>query len=418
MKVAVFHPGTQHSWQTALALQDMDRLAWYATSIFYRPDHFPYWLERVMPGAMGRRLHLEFARFSHPRIDPALVRTSGVIEWIERLASRIGARSAAHWLDTLGNRRFASALASTLASQMDSADRFALWGYNGSSEAAFAAAKANGRLCILDRTSGDYRAYNAMMADLTGRFGEWFATSTGFAMPEAKIAADAREYALADRIVVGSHFAARTIIENVGDPAIAAKLRVLNYCYDETFFAGAPAPQPVPRSAPVKFLFLGLVIPSKGVHHALEAIARIPREQAELTVVGGLAVPRKMLERYAGRIIYLPAVPRSAVPRIMQDHHVFLMPSYFEGAGITLYEALASGCALIQSRNCAEAVTPQTGILLDQISTDHLHAAMMRAIEDRDQLDSWRAAAQAEAENYTFARYRENIAALLGEMGI
>lgn len=237
-------------------------------------------------------------------------------------------------------------------------------------------------------------------------------------MPEAKIAADAREYALADRIVVGSEFAARTIRENTKDPLVAAKLRVLNYCYDETFFAGAPAPKPVPRNAPVKFLFLGLVIPTKGVHHALEAIARLPREQAELTVVGGLAVPRKMLDRFAGRVTYMPAVPRSAVPKIMQDHHVFLMPSYSEGAGITLYEALASGCALIQSRNCAEAVTPETGILLNQIDTDHLHAAMVQAIENRDQLDSWRAASQGVAANYTFARYRENIAALLAEMRI
>ena len=367
-----------------------------------------------MPGATGRRLHAEFARFRHPRLDPSLVRTSGIIEWIERLASRVGARPAAHWLDTLGNRRFASAL----ASQMDSPERFALWGYNGSSEAAFIAARAAGRACILDRTSGDYRAYNAMMADLTGRFGEWFATSDGFAMPEAKIAADQREYALADRIVVGSQFAARTIIENSGDPAIAAKLTVLNYCYDEAFFADSPAPAPAPRNAPVKFLYLGLVIPSKGVHHALEAIARIPRDQAELTVVGGLAVPRKMLERYADRITYVPAVPRSEVPRIMQDHHVFLMPSYFEGAGITLYEALASGCALIQSRNCAEAVTPETGILLDRLDTDHLHAAMMQAVEDRDRLDSWRAASQDRAANFTFARYRENIATLLGGMGI
>lgn len=414
MKVAVFHPGTQHSWQTALALQDLDRLAWYATSIFYRPDRFPYWLERVVPGAMGRKLHAEFARFSHPRLDPSGVRTSGVIEWIERVASRLGARSAAYWLDTVGNRRFASAL----AAQMDSPDRFALWGYNGSSEAAFIAARAAGRTCILDRTSGDYRAYNAMMSDLTTRYGEWFSTTKGFAMPEARIAADAREYALADRIVVGSEFAARTIRENASDPAVAAKLRVLNYCYDEAFFADSPAPRPAPRDAPVKFLYLGLVIPSKGVHHALEAIARIPREQAELTVVGGLAVPRQMLERYAHRITYVPAVPRRAVAAIMADHHVFLMPSYSEGAGITLYEALASGCALIQSRNCAEAVTPETGILLDKVDTDHLHAAMMRAIEDRECLDSWRAAAQGRATSFTFARYRENVAALLNEMGV
>jgi hypothetical protein len=37
MKVGVFHPGTQHSWQTALAFQEAGTLAWFATSIFYDP---------------------------------------------------------------------------------------------------------------------------------------------------------------------------------------------------------------------------------------------------------------------------------------------------------------------------------------------------------------------------------------------
>ena len=53
MKVAVFHPGTQHSWQTAYALQQLDRLEWYATSIFYKPDSMPYLLERL-PGPRRR----------------------------------------------------------------------------------------------------------------------------------------------------------------------------------------------------------------------------------------------------------------------------------------------------------------------------------------------------------------------------
>ena len=56
--------------------------------------------------------------------------------------------------------------------------------------------------------------------------------------------------------------------------------------------------------------------------------------------------------------------------------------------------------------------------MLDRIDTDSVHAAMMRIIEDRDRLDYWRGNAMAEAGNYTFARYRENIARLLGEMGL
>jgi hypothetical protein len=43
---------------------------------------------------------------------------------------------------------------------------------------------------------------------------------------------------------------------------------------------------------------------------------------------------------------------------------------------------------------------------------------MTTAIEDRDRLDSWRAGAQKEARNYSFAAYRDNIAKMLSEMGV
>ncbi|MBC2664446.1 glycosyltransferase family 4 protein [Novosphingobium flavum] len=411
MKVAVFHPGTQHSWQTALALQQLDLLQWYATSIFYQPDRWPYKLERVLPGSLGARLGREFRRFSHPSLDPALVRTFGLTEWVERIAARAGWRELARRIDRFGNDRFVSGIARDLRSN----EPFALWGFNSSSETSFALARQLGRTCILDRTNGDFRVYNAMMQEVAARYGEWF-LPTERAEPESHIARDHREYLLADRILVGSPFAARTIAEATGDPAIAARTQVLNYCFDEALFANQPAPQPIPADGPVKFLFLGLVIPRKGIHHVLEAIARIPRSAAELTIVGSLKVPPAAFAPYADRITYIPTVARADVPRIMAEHHVFLLPSYFEGAGITLYEALASGNALIQSRNCAEAVTPETGIMLDRIDTESVYAAMMTAIEDRARVDGWRAHAQQEAQNYTFARYRDNIAALLRDL--
>ena len=45
MRIGVFHPGTQHSWQTALAFQEAGMLGWYATSAFYDPARWPYRLE-------------------------------------------------------------------------------------------------------------------------------------------------------------------------------------------------------------------------------------------------------------------------------------------------------------------------------------------------------------------------------------
>lgn len=413
MQVAVFHPGTQHSWQTALALQQLDRLAWYATSIFYQPDRFPYRLERMLPAAAAGRLQAEFRRFSHPALNPALVRTGGLAEWAERIAARAGLRGLAQRIDAWGNTRFVNQLAGAITGP----ESFALWGYSGSSRTSFELARQHGRTCILDRTNGDFRIYNAMMDQIADRYGDWF-LPVEREVSARDIANDQREYELADRILVGSPFAASTIRAACPDSAIAAKLRVLNYCYDETLFAGLPAPAPNDRARPVRFLFLGLAIPRKGIQHVLEAIDRLPRNAAELTIVGDLKVPPKAFAPYADRVTYHPTVARADVPAIMAAHDVLLLPSYFEGAGIVLYEALAAGCALIQSDRCADAVTAETGLLLPEVSTEALLAAMTVAIEQRDRLDHWRAHAQGEARNYSFARYRENIAAQLLELGL
>lgn len=411
MQVAVFHPGTQHSWQTALALQQLDRLAWYATSIFHQPDRLPYALERIAPPPLARRMAAEFRRFSHPGLDPALVRTGGSAEWFERIAARLGMRGLAQRIDAWGNRRFVAQIADAIGGP----ERFALWGYNGSSLSSFEVAKARGRHCILDRTIGDYRVYNARMDQIAERYGNWF-LPTERRVAGDQIERDDREYALADTILVGCPAAARTIRDEARDPGVAAKVRVLDYCFDEALFADVPPPRPIKPDEPVRFLFMGLAIPRKGIHLLLEAITRIPRSQAELTIVGDLRVPRAMFAPYADRVSLHPTVARADVPAIMAAHHVVVLPSYFEGAGIVLYEALAAGCALIQSAECAPVVTPQTGIMLEAIDTDTLHAAMMAAIAEPDQLNGWRARTQQQAQQYSFARYRDNIAAMLDDI--
>lgn len=406
--VAVFHPGTQHSWQTAFALQQLGRLAWYATSIYRRPEAWPYRLERL-PGALPRKFGEAMRRFEHPGLDPALVRTSGLTEWLERGAAAAGWPRLAERLDFWGNHRFGRSLR---APAHNPAVR-ALWGYNGSSASLFETPEAQARLRILDRTTGDWRAYNAAMDEVAVTHREWFLPLER-RVPQRQIARDQREYCAADVILCGSEYAARTVRERGGSDA-AAKVRVLSYCYDEALFADAPRPRPIPRDEPVRFLFLGLAIPRKGIHHALEAIARIPRSAARLTVVGRLGVPEATFARFADRVEYRPTVARRDVPAILAAHHALVLPTYFEGAGIVLYEALAAGCALIQSDRAALAVTPETGLLLPEPSTDALHAAMRAAIEDRPRLDAWRAAAQQEARNYSFANYREGVATLLAE---
>lgn len=412
MQIALFHPGTQHSWQTALALQQLQRLEWFATSIFYQEDRWPYQLERLAPAPLARRLHREFSRFRHDGIDPALVRTSGLAEWLERIAARAGFRGIARRIDTWGNRNFAAQIGHDIASDRP----FALWGYNASSLTSFQLGRQNGRRLILDRTIGDYRRYNQLMAEVAQTHGDWFVPNDR-GLPQALIDRDQQEYELADTILTGSEFCAQTVRDH-GGSAVAAKVRVLPYCYDEALFGTASPPQPIQHNEPIRFLFIGHINPRKGIHHLLEAMSRIPPSAASLTLVGEMRVPRATFAPYADRVTYIPTVPRSEIPAIMAAHHVLVFPSYFEGSALSLLEALASGMGVIQTRAAGNGATAETGIVLDHPDTDSLYAALMAAIDDRARVNAWRAAAQAEAQRYGFAAYRQNIAALLTDLGL
>ncbi len=418
-QVAVFHPGTQHSWQTARALQDLDRLSWYATSIFYQPERWPYRLERL-PGAIGRSLRREFSRFEARGIDPANVRTSGNIEWLERVARRAGQERLATWLDRRGNAAFGRGLARAIASD----DRFMLWGFDSSSRTAFEAGKRQGRRLILDRTIGDRRALNRVMLELRETWSDWFNTTTRDLIPAVVIDDEEHEYALADVILTGSQSAADTVRAESRVPGCATKLRVLPYCYDEALFGDQAAGQlsaqtTAPTAAQgrsVRFLFIGQLGTRKGLHLLLNAIARLPRSEATLTLVGSFTAPAKAIAPFLDRVEHIAHVPRAAIPAIMARHDVLVLPSYFEGSSLVLLEALASGMAIIQSHAAGCGATPTCGIILDTLSVDALETAMRVPIEDRVLLAHWRAGAREEAARYTFASYRDRIASLLHDL--
>lgn len=410
MKVAVFHPGTQHSWQTAIALQQLGVLEWYATSIFYQPEKWPYKIERFFPGRIRAAINREFNRFYHPEIDQSRLITLGSSEWFERLARRVRLFKLAKRIDQFGNIAFSDAL----SSEMMSDRRFSVWGYNSSAEKLFINAKNNGRTCILDRTIGDWRAYNQEMSRIQEQYRDWFLETERCQSAEV-IAGDQREYDLADVIVVGSEYAAETVRLH-GGQGIADKVKVLPYCFDDSLFGHTPDFKEQNHSDPVRFLFVGQVNPRKGIHHLLEAISEIPSTAAKLTIVGELRVPKEIFSRYADRVEYIPTVPRYEMPAIMARHDVLVFPSYFEGSALSLLESLASGLGIIQTRAAGNGADGTTGIVLEYPSTASLRDAMMFVIENRNVIDTWREASLKRAQKFSFKNYKNGIGELLSAL--
>lgn len=408
--VGVFHPGTQHSWQTARALQNLDELAWYATSIFYQPDKWPYRALDYVPAGPRKRLLAELHRFYHPELSAEFIRTAGLHEWLERAASRLGFRALASRINIAGNRAFAK----SVRRLMQTEPVRMVWGYDTASAGVFAYAKDIGVRRILDKTIGDPRVYNATMREVYREYKEFF-LSPDFAVPQSVIDIQDVEYSLADGIVVGSEFCRDTILDPLARPDLAAKIDVLPYCYDDVFFR-AGGKEPRSTEGPVRFLFLGQAGPRKGIHLVLKAFEKIPRSAASLTIVGHLQVPSALFRHYADEVTLIGTVPRAAVADYLRAADCLVFPSYFEGSPITIYEALACGCAVIQSKNANLDAIPRAGLLLQKLDEDHLYAALMQVIENRAQLQTWQANAPKIAENFTLASYQRAIAAYLARV--
>ena len=404
MRVGVFHPGTQHSWQTALGFQQAGMLAWYATSVFYDPNRWPYKLERCVPGNLSAQLGREFRRRHSPLLDPKKVRQFGWWEWSEVLMRRLGQQAMSDACNRMGNRAFCRQVIRLI--EREPVDL--LWGFNSSCLEVFQWAKKRGIRCVLDQTIGHPAAQNQVMLQEQERHPEFFVGSYR-PLDDSWIERQNEEAAEADLVVVGSDFCARTMAEN---GCAEEKILVVHYGYDESLF---PKQQPQRNGSkrPVRFLFAGEIGPRKGVAYLLKAFAQIPADKARLTLVGRLAIPGETFQKYADRVEHVAQVPRSEIPSHFAEADCFVFPSLFEGSAIVLYEARGGGLGIIQTDRCGDGVmSGRNGYVLSEISVEELTRAVQRVAEEPDLCAEWQAASWAGRNERTWADYRGRIVKL------
>jgi glycogen(starch) synthase len=110
----------------------------------------------------------------------------------------------------------------------------------------------------------------------------------------------------------------------------------------------------------VKLLFVGQLEKQKGVHTALQAVAKLVKKRGvkspRLTIVGA-GKDREYYQRLTqlvidsninGRVEFLGKVPRDDLPEIYNEHDILIFPSVVEEAfPLTLLEAMACGLAVV-----------------------------------------------------------------------
>jgi glycosyltransferase involved in cell wall biosynthesis len=151
-------------------------------------------------------------------------------------------------------------------------------------------------------------------------------------------------------------------------------------------------------------LFVGSLIPRKGVRYLLEAMPEVLRDfpSCRLVLIGDGPLYSALVEKagnlgLTGRIAFQGFQPPDEVRAWMQRARVVVVPSLEEAQGVVLLEALACGTPVVASRvgGIPEVVTPAVGSLVPPADVHALSEAIRGLLAGRER---WAAASRGARE--------------------
>jgi glycosyltransferase involved in cell wall biosynthesis len=141
----------------------------------------------------------------------------------------------------------------------------------------------------------------------------------------------------------------------------------------------APEVDRAARTGPLRLLFVGRLIRTKGVRDAVRAMAQLRDVNTVLDVIGD-GPEREACEALvtelglAGKVVFHGRLPREEIDTFYRDADVFVFPSYREPGGNVAFEAMAFGLPLIvcDRGGPGNVVDDSCGIKLPAVSPDQL----------------------------------------------
>jgi glycosyltransferase involved in cell wall biosynthesis len=396
--VVVAHPGTQHSYEAAIALQNFGLLREYVTGLYFKEDGWPYRLGGLLPSKARLRLYAQLAKRQKRGLRDEMVRT---YPWIEGAFLVSKHRMTPRWMpDTLPlrNRIFHRLVAAHVKS---TAPR-ALLCYDGCGVEVFQAAAQVGALKILDQTICHITTAAATsdnMADLDLRI----------KLPtKSQLEQHSEETRQADLILAGSGFV-KDSLQRIG--ISADKIVILPYGVDLELFSPA-AERKV--GGEVTAIFAGQLAVRKGVTYLLEAFRGLSDLNCRLVLIGGGTKDKKTLERYGVAFDHVPWVPRAELARRYREADFFIFPSLLEGSALVTYEALASGLPVITTPNSGSVVRHGIdGLIVPPRDVDALRKSIQKLAVHGELRRKMGLAARKRAEEYSWSKYHQRLAAII-----
>lgn len=143
-------------------------------------------------------------------------------------------------------------------------------------------------------------------------------------------------------------------------------------------------------------LFTGTIEPRKNIVTLLDAYERLPleiRSRYPLVICGFSGWNSEALHRrfelaaQQGWLLYLGYLSSEDLPLLFSGARTFLFPSLYEGFGLPVLEAMASGVPVVCSNAASlPEVLGESGLMCDALDVEGLTTAIIKSLED----ENWR----------------------------
>jgi glycosyltransferase involved in cell wall biosynthesis len=215
----------------------------------------------------------------------------------------------------------------------------------------------------------------------------------------------------ADRVLTGSEWTKRDIVERYGVPA--DRIVVTPYGVDPMF-----SPEGARREGPPYVLVVGALQERKAPDLALLALSKL---DGDLRLVfagpdrglGGMLPLSAQALGLANRVEFNGHVEREELASLYRGAACLVFASRYEGFGLPVLEAMASGTPVVAVRSSSIPEVAGGAAVLVERDAEQLAAGIEQALSDRERL---RAAGLERAAQFSWAETARRTAAVYGAL--
>lgn len=393
MKVLLAHPGTQYSFHLAKQLYKRGMLYEFHTGFAFGRDSWMYKLFSLLPSKVYNKISNRFI----DEVPDRYLKRHFFIEIKALTRLKLGGHEEKVLYQR--NGQFQKDIPD---SAIESAD--AVIGFDTSSWILVERCRKISKKFILDVSIAHPVSKHIVYRQIIKLYPDW---KFSIRQKDHKyIAIEEAEMAQATHIVVASNFTLNTYVEH---GVSADKISMNSYGVDASSFK--PAKKTRKPGDTIRFVFVGLVDARKGIPLLLEAWKNITAPNIELTLIGPVTpVIENFIKEHHPSVIVKGKMSFEEVKEMVPNYDVLIFPSFFEGFGLVIPEAMACGLPVITTTaTCGPDIIEngKEGFIIETGNETELKKVTQYFIDQPDKIVSMGTMARQKAEQFSWDAYGE-----------